>query len=188
MGNARLSLAIAWLAAAGLVQSQVPPGPYASISGVVLSDATGTPIRRAIVTLSTLDTPPLEAVTFTESSGIFGFTAIPPGKYRLLADMDGFQHAWFGASTPATRPPGTPESGSPAMGAMADHLPVAPVGDPSPVWCSILTAIPFLMCRFVFCARALRAASHLPQQRQRGSHGRARPLPQCNGCAPRPVC
>ena len=108
MGNARLSLAVAWLAAAALVQAQAPApsGPYASISGVVLNDATGTPIRRAIVTLSTLDTPPLEAVTFTESNGVFGFTAIPPGKYRLLADMDGFQHAWFGASTPA-RPPGT---------------------------------------------------------------------------------
>jgi protocatechuate 3,4-dioxygenase beta subunit len=106
MGNARLSLAVAWLAAAGLVRAQAPPGPYASISGVVLSDATGTPIRRAIVTLSTLDTPPLEAVTFTESNGAFGFTAIPPGKYQLLAEMDSFEHAWFGASTPA-RPPGT---------------------------------------------------------------------------------
>jgi protocatechuate 3,4-dioxygenase beta subunit len=73
---------------------------------VVLNDATGTPIRRAIVTLSTLDTPPLEAVTFTESNGAFGFTAIPPGKYRLRAEMDGFQHASFGASTPA-RPPVT---------------------------------------------------------------------------------
>jgi len=73
---------------------------------VVLNDATGTPIRRAMVTLSTLDMPPLEAVTFTESNGVFGFTAIPPGKYRLHADMDGFQHAWFGATTPA-RPAGS---------------------------------------------------------------------------------
>jgi protocatechuate 3,4-dioxygenase beta subunit len=106
MGNARLSLAIAWLAIGGLAWAQAPSGPYASVSGVVLNDATGTPIRRAMVTLSTLDTPPLEAVTFTESNGAFGFTSIPPGKYRLHADMDGFQHASFGASTPA-RPPGT---------------------------------------------------------------------------------
>ena len=71
MGDARLSLAVAWLVAAALVRAQAPAPsvPYASISGVVLNDATGTPIRRAIVTLSTLstlDTPPLEAVTFTE--------------------------------------------------------------------------------------------------------------------------
>jgi protocatechuate 3,4-dioxygenase beta subunit len=105
-GNARLGLAIAWLAMTGFAWAQAPPAPYASISGVVLNDAAGTPIRRAVVTLSTLDTPPLEAVTFTESNGVFGFTAIPPGKYRLQANMDGFQHAWFGASTPA-RPPGT---------------------------------------------------------------------------------
>jgi protocatechuate 3,4-dioxygenase beta subunit len=106
MGNARLSLAVACLAAAALARAQAPSGPYASLSGVVLNDATGTPIRRAIVTLSTLDTPPLEAVTFTESNGAFGFTAIPPGKYRLLANMDGFERATFGASTPA-RPPVT---------------------------------------------------------------------------------
>jgi protocatechuate 3,4-dioxygenase beta subunit len=111
MGDARLSLAVAWLVAAALVRAQAPAPsvPYASISGVVLNDATGTPIRRAIVTLSTLstlDTPPLEAVTFTESNGVFGFTAIPPGKYRLLANMDGFERATFGASTPA-RPPVT---------------------------------------------------------------------------------
>ncbi|MGA2592571.1 MAG: carboxypeptidase regulatory-like domain-containing protein [Bryobacteraceae bacterium] len=102
----RLAVVTAWFAALGLVEAQTPPSPYAAISGVVLNDATGGPIRRAIVTLSTLDTPPLDAVTFTESNGAFGFTAIPPGKYQLHVDMEGFQHAWFGASTPR-RPPGT---------------------------------------------------------------------------------
>jgi len=106
MGNARLHLAIAWLAIGSFARALAAPGPYAAVSGVVLNDATGTPLRRAVVTLSTLDTPPLEAVTFTESNGVFGFTAIPPGKYRLRASMDGFQRASFGASTPA-RPPGT---------------------------------------------------------------------------------
>ena len=89
-----------------LAPAAAASGPYAAISGVVLNDATGKPVRRAIVTLSTFDTPPLEAVTLAESNGAFGFTAIPPGRYRLRADMDGFQHAWFGASIPA-RPPGT---------------------------------------------------------------------------------
>lgn len=100
----------AWLAAAGLAWAQdvaqTPPSPFAAISGVVLNDATGAPIRRAAVTLSTLDDTPLEAVTFSESNGAFGFTTIPPGKYRLHVDLVGFRKAWFGAGTPA-RPPGT---------------------------------------------------------------------------------
>ena len=53
-----------WLAASlGTTLAQAPRSPYAAVSGVVLNDATGTPMRRAMVTLSTLDTPPLEALT-----------------------------------------------------------------------------------------------------------------------------
>ncbi len=97
----------AWLAAPGLVLAgaDAARSAYAAISGVVLNDATGAPLRRAVLTLSTLDEPPLEAVTLSESNGDFGFTAIPPGRYRLTALLDGFQQGWFGASTPA-RPPG----------------------------------------------------------------------------------
>jgi len=95
----------AWLAQ-GLAPAQTPSSPFAAISGVVLNDATGAPIRRAAVILSTLDETPLEALTFSESNGAFGFTTIPPGKYRLRAALDGFRRAWFGAST-STRPPGT---------------------------------------------------------------------------------
>jgi len=105
MHISRLSMAAAGLAALG-VAAQTPRSPYAAISGVVLNDATGAPVRRAVVTLSTLDTPPLDAVTFSESNGAFAFTAIPPGKYQLHVDMEGFQQAWFGASN-WRRPPGT---------------------------------------------------------------------------------
>lgn len=101
-----LCVATAWLAVQGPTQVPAPRSPYASISGIVLNDATGTPIRRALVTLSTLDTPPLDAVTFSESNGAFGFTNVPPGKYRLRVAKDGFLPAWFGAATPK-RPPGT---------------------------------------------------------------------------------
>lgn len=100
-----LQFAAVCLASLGCILAQPPPSPYAALTGVVLNDATGTPLRRAMVTLSTLDEPPLDAVTFTESNGAFGFTTIPPGKYKLHVDQDGFQHAWFGASTPQ-RPPG----------------------------------------------------------------------------------
>ena len=66
----------------------------------------GCPLRRAAVTLSTLDDTPLEALTFSESNGAFGFIDIPPGKYRLRVALQGFQSAWFGATT-STRPPAT---------------------------------------------------------------------------------
>jgi len=97
-----------WLAAAGLALAQdpvaAPPSPFAAIRGVVLNDATGTPIRRAAITLSTLGATPLEALTFSEADGEFGFTTIPPGKYRLRVDLEGFQRAWFGAATPNRAP------------------------------------------------------------------------------------
>ena len=70
-----------WLAAPGLAlaqaPAQAPPSPFAAISGVVLNDATGAPVRRAAITLSTVDTTPLEALTFSESNGVFGFNTIP---------------------------------------------------------------------------------------------------------------
>jgi hypothetical protein len=103
---------IGWicLVAAGLIapasaRAQATRSPFAAVSGVVLNDATGAPVRRAVVTLSTLDATPLEALTFSESNGAFGFTNIPPGKYRLHVELEGFQQAWFGAGTPM-RPPG----------------------------------------------------------------------------------
>jgi hypothetical protein len=105
-----MCLASVWLAAPGLAPAQspphAPPTPFAAISGIVLNDVSGAAIRRAEVTLSTLDETPLEALTFSESNGAFGFTDIPPGKYRLLVELDGFQETWFGAST-SNRPPGT---------------------------------------------------------------------------------
>ncbi len=93
-------------AAPGLVRAQSVHSPFAAISGVVLNDSTGAPILRAAITLSTLGATPLDAVTFSDSSGAFGFNTIPPAKYQLHVDLDGFEQAWFGAATP-TRPPGT---------------------------------------------------------------------------------
>lgn len=99
-----------WIVFACLYQAlaQVPPRPaaFAAIGGVVIHDVTGLPIRRAAVTLSTLDEPPLEALTFTAANGVFGFHSIPPGKYQLRVDLDGFQQAWFGAAS-SKRPPAT---------------------------------------------------------------------------------
>lgn len=105
MRNAWICISV-WLWPVVCAGAQAPPSPYAAVTGIVLDDASGNPIRRAVVTLSTLAEPHLEAVTFSESNGAFGFTRIPPGKYQLRAEMEGFQAASFGASTP-NRPPGT---------------------------------------------------------------------------------
>ena len=59
-------LAVPILAAAQIVAPAPRPSLLADLSGVVLNDATGTPIRRAAVTLLTLDAMPLEALTFSE--------------------------------------------------------------------------------------------------------------------------
>jgi protocatechuate 3,4-dioxygenase beta subunit len=92
------------MAQAPAVAPAEAPSPFAAISGIVLNDATGTPLHRVAITLSTMDATPLEALTFSESNGAFGFTAIPPGKYLVYAHLDGFQSARFGAST-SSRPP-----------------------------------------------------------------------------------
>jgi len=76
----------------------------ASVSGVVLNDATNKPIYTAVVTLSTIGTKPLQAAVFTDASGAFRFDNVPPGRYHLWAGNYGFQQASFGAPTPDRYP------------------------------------------------------------------------------------
>ena len=75
-----------------------------SIAGTVLNRATSAPIRRAIVTLSTMETQPQDAVAWTDAAGRFSFSFLPPGRYRLYAAKDGFQGAGYGAEA-RNRPP-----------------------------------------------------------------------------------
>jgi Carboxypeptidase regulatory-like domain len=105
MGIARLFAIATWMVAVAIAQAPRQSSLFAAVSGIVLNDATGTPMRHAAVTLSTVGPEHLEALTFTESSGAFGFSAIPPAKYRLRVEMDGFEDAWFGAGN-SKRPPG----------------------------------------------------------------------------------
>ena len=79
------------------------PAP-AFISGIVLDRATGTPLRKAQVNLSTDETVPLDAQAITSADGRFAFAHIPPGKYTLHADCEGYLHVWYGAATPEHLP------------------------------------------------------------------------------------
>jgi len=76
----------------------------ASVSGLVLNDATNKPIHTAVVTLSTIGTKPLQAAVSTDASGAFRFDNVPPGRYRLWAGNYGFQQVAFGAPTPDRYP------------------------------------------------------------------------------------
>jgi hypothetical protein len=79
------------------------PSP-AFITGIVLDRATGSPLRKAQVNLSTDETVPLDAQAITSADGRFAFAHIPPGKYTLHADCEGYRHVWFGAATPEHLP------------------------------------------------------------------------------------
>ena len=69
--------------------------------GFVVREAAtkGIPIRRAIVTLSTVEAQPQDAVAWTDAAGRFSFRFLPAGAYRLYASQDGFQNNGSDAET-----------------------------------------------------------------------------------------
>jgi hypothetical protein len=83
-----------------------PPATPGMIGGIVLDAASNTPIRRAIVTLSTVETQPQDAVAWTDANGRFSFGYLPAGRYQLRVMKDGYQLAAYGARNPR-RPPET---------------------------------------------------------------------------------
>ena len=87
------------LTAAG--QSAPPSG---AIAGLVIEGNTKAPIRRAIVTLSTVETQPQDAVAWTDANGRFAFGYLPPGRYELRVSKTGYQATAFGSDAPR-RPP-----------------------------------------------------------------------------------
>ena len=81
-----------------------PPGTGV-ISGRVSVDGTGTPVRRARVTLSA---PELRGgrSAITNDEGVFSFTALPAGRFSLTASRAGYIDSPYGAKKPGR--PGTP--------------------------------------------------------------------------------
>jgi protocatechuate 3,4-dioxygenase beta subunit len=88
----RLSLLLA-VALAASAQAQAPPGaPSTSASSVVITgrvvtDSTGTPIRNGRVTLS--PAPPEMPVVLTDGTGAFSITA-PAGRHAVVASKTGY--------------------------------------------------------------------------------------------------
>lgn len=86
-------------------QARGPAQATGTIAGMVVDAGNISPIRRAVVTLSTVEAHPQDAVAWTDGSGRFAFGYLPPGRYELRVDKSGFQPTLYGTDSPR-RPPG----------------------------------------------------------------------------------
>jgi hypothetical protein len=75
------------------------------IAGVVVTEGSGTPVRRARVNLSASELRGGRS-TMTTDEGKFSFGALPAGRYTLSASKPGYVNITFGAKRPGR--PGTP--------------------------------------------------------------------------------
>jgi Carboxypeptidase regulatory-like domain len=82
-----------------------PSASGGAIAGVVIDRGSNAPLRRAIVTLSTLEAQPQDAVAWTDANGRFGFSNLLAGSYELSVTKNGYQRAVYGSEDPR-RPPG----------------------------------------------------------------------------------
>jgi hypothetical protein len=60
-------------------QAHGPAPPTGTIAGMVVDAGNNSPIRRAVVTLSTVEAHPQDAVAWTDGNGRFAFGYLPPG-------------------------------------------------------------------------------------------------------------
>jgi protocatechuate 3,4-dioxygenase beta subunit len=86
-------------------QAQATTPATGVIAGMVTSQGTGTPVRRARVTLNA---PELRGgrSTLTDDKGQFSFIALPAGRFTLTASKPGYVDVPYGAKKPGR--PGTP--------------------------------------------------------------------------------
>jgi len=77
----------------------------AGITGVVVVDGSGSPVRRARVSLAGTELRGTRTVT-TDDSGRFTFPALPAGRFTMTASKPGYVDNAYGAKRPGR--PGTP--------------------------------------------------------------------------------
>jgi hypothetical protein len=93
------------LAIGALAQTSPPAVATGNIGGIVLHAGENSPIRRAVVTLSTVEAQPQDAVAWTDANGRFSFGYLPPGRYQLRVTRDGYQPAAYNSAANPNRPP-----------------------------------------------------------------------------------
>lgn len=91
-------------------QTPTSAPPSGAIAGIV-TDSNKAPIRRAIVTLSTIETHPQDAVAWTDANGRFAFGYLPAGRYELRVAKNGYQNTAYGSEQPR-RPPSAIQLGA----------------------------------------------------------------------------
>jgi hypothetical protein len=92
------------LAIGAFAQTSPAAAESGFIAGIVLDAAENSPIRRAIVTLSTVEAQPQDAVAWSDANGRFSFGYLPAGRYQLRGTKDGYQPAAYGARNPGGPP------------------------------------------------------------------------------------
>ena len=66
------------------------PEEPGSIEGVVLSDSTGQPLRRAQVALHPAESGSGGSLQTTNETGVFSFPKVAPGRYTITVQRDGY--------------------------------------------------------------------------------------------------
>jgi protocatechuate 3,4-dioxygenase beta subunit len=87
-------------------QAEPDPKGTGSISGSVSVADSGTPARKARVSLSGAELRGRSVIT--DELGRFAFTALPAGRYSLSASKPGFVNVSYGQRRPGPGRPGTP--------------------------------------------------------------------------------
>ena len=87
-----------------MIRAPAQTAPSGAIAGIVLDAGSNSPLRRAVVTLSTMEAQPQDAVAWTDSNGRFSFGYLAPGRYMLRAMKNGYQGVNYGADS-VRRPP-----------------------------------------------------------------------------------
>jgi uncharacterized protein (DUF2141 family) len=77
----------------------------ATISGTVVAEGAGTPVRKARVTLTAPELRGRSRVITTDDQGRFSFVALPAGRYAITASKAGYVDIRYGAKKPGR--PGT---------------------------------------------------------------------------------
>jgi hypothetical protein len=120
-----------------LALAQVPvvlPGPgdttlrrlssrgFGKVSGIVLSDATGKPLKRAQVILKPLDADGSARLASTSETGVFEFAIVKAGRYTLVVQRDGYLSIGGNGSRAGGRPEEFSVSGNTALGSFVFRL------------------------------------------------------------------
>lgn len=87
----------------GVAQPQPPAAPAVqpedrgTVKGQVISSATGEPLKKANLVLMRAESPPATYSAVTDTGGKFSIPDVDPGKYRLMAERNGFVRQFYGA-------------------------------------------------------------------------------------------